>query len=233
MADGLVSMQDQFSGLDMGALIGGPLKAACDAQVMLAKATSDFIQNVGMDAEDENGIRKVRTVDFSFERPSTAEDGKGIGTEKVSLSVPLLSIVKVPTLAVDDVNVTFDMEVKSSVRSEKSSDKNLGIDAKMGLKVGPFTADVSIKGSISAHESNTRSSDNSAKYHVEVHAKDTGMPEGLAKVLDILASASAPAQIDTVQSKEEKQDGAAAGSIAGTGMPTKETGKPPEQTKKS
>lgn len=204
MAEELVSMQDQFSGLDMGALIGGPLKAACDAQVLLAKATSDFIENVGMDAVDENGVRKVRTVDFSFERPSTSPDGEGIGTEKVNLSVPLLSIVKVPTLAVDDVNVTFDMEVKSSVRSEKKLDKSLGVDAKMGLKAGPFTADVSIKGSVSSHESNTRSSDNSAKYHVQVHAKDTGMPEGLAKVLDILSSASAPASINALPKEETK-----------------------------
>lgn len=203
MADELVKMQDQFSGLDMGALIGGPLKAACDAQIMMAKATSDFIQNVGLDAADANGVRKVRTVDFSFERPATLESGEGIGTEKVSLSVPLLSIVKVPTLAVDDVNVTFDMEVKSSTKSEKTSDKKGELDAKMGLKVGPFTANVSIKGSIAAHESNTRSSDNSAKYHVEVHAKDTGMPEGLAKVLDILATASSPAQIESVNGSKK------------------------------
>ncbi len=181
MADELVKMQDQFSGLDMGALIGGPLKAACDAQIMMAKATSDFIQHVGMDDVDASGVRKVRTVDFSFQRPSTAGDGNGIGMEKVNLNVPLLSIVKIPTLSVDDVNVTFDMEVKSSVSSEKTSDKSGSLDAKMGLKLGPFSADVSIKGSISAHESNTRKSDNSAKYHV--------------------STASAPAQIEAVNNE--------------------------------
>lgn len=214
MADGLVSMQDQFSGLDMGALIGGPLKAACDAQIMMAKATSDFIEHVGMDDVDANGVRKIRTVDFSFARPSTSGDGNGIGMEKVNLSVPLLSIVKIPTLAVDDVDVTFDMEVKSSVCSEKSSDKKGELDAKMGLKVGPFSANVSIKGSISAHESNTRKSDNSAKYHVQVHAKDTGMPEGLAKVLDILSTASAPAQIEAMK-KDEKAGGTSGGGTSG------------------
>lgn len=203
MANDLVKVQDQFSGLDMGALIGGPLKAACDAQIMMAKATSDFIQNVGMDAANTSGIRKVRTVDFSFQRPSTAGDGKGIGMEKVNLSVPLLSIVKIPALSVDDVNVTFDMEVKSSVSSESSADEKVEAEAKAGF----FGASVSIKGSVSAHQSNTRKSDNSAKYHVEVHAKDSGMPEGLAKVLDILSTASAPAKIEAVgnDGKTEKQ----------------------------
>ena len=203
MANDLVKVQDQFSGLDMGALIGGPLKAACDAQIMMAKATSDFIQNVGMDAANTSGIRKVRTVDFSFQRPSTAGDGKGIGMEKVNLSVPLLSIVKIPALSVDDVNVTFDMEVKSSVSSESSADEKVEAEAKAGF----FGASVSIKGSVSAHQSNTRKSDNSAKYHVEVHAKDSGMPEGLAKVLDILSTASAPAKIEAVgnDGKTEQQ----------------------------
>lgn len=214
MADGLVNMQDQFSGLDMGALIGGPLKAACDAQIMMAKATSDFIEHVGMDDVDQHGVKKIRTVDFSFERPSTSGDGNGIGMEKVNLSVPLLSIVKIPTLAVDDVNVTFDMEVKSSVCSEESSDKNLQGSAGASYKAGPFSASVSIKGSISAHESNTRTSDNSAKYHVQVHAKDTGMPEGLAKVLDILSTASAPAQIEAMK-KDEKSGGTSGGSDSG------------------
>ncbi len=37
MADGLISVANQFSGLDMAALIGGPLKAACDAEMMLAR----------------------------------------------------------------------------------------------------------------------------------------------------------------------------------------------------
>ncbi len=203
MANDLVKVQDQFSGLDMGALIGGPLKAACDAQIMMAKATSDFIQNVGMDAANTSGVRKVRTVDFSFQRPSTAGDGKGIGMEKVNLSVPLLSIVKIPALSVDDVNVTFDMEVKSSVSSESSADEKVEAEAKAGF----FGASVSIKGSVSAHQNNTRKSDNSAKYHVEVHAKDSGMPEGLAKVLDILSTASAPVKIEAVgnDGKTEKQ----------------------------
>ncbi|MCM1245404.1 MAG: DUF2589 domain-containing protein [Roseburia sp.] len=215
MADELVSMQDQFSGLDMGALIGGPLKAACDAQIMMAKATSDFIQHVGMDDVDEHGVRKIRTVDFSFARPSTSGDGNGIGMEKVNLSVPLLSIVKIPTLSVDDVDVTFDMEVKSSVCSEKTSDRKGEVDGKMGVKVGPFSANVSIKGSISAHESNTRKSDNSAKYHVQVHAKDSGMPEGLAKVLDILSTASAPAQIEAIE--QDGKGGSAQGGTASGG----------------
>ena len=39
------------------------------------------------------------------------------------MEVPLLSIVPIPTLAIDDTNITFDMEVKSAECSEKPRDK--------------------------------------------------------------------------------------------------------------
>ncbi len=51
---------------------------------------------------------------------------------------------------------------------------------------------MSIQGKVSAHKESTRKSDNSAKYHVEVHAEDRGMPEGLARVMDILQTSVAP-----------------------------------------
>ena len=58
-----------------------------------------------------------------------------------------------------------------------------------------ISAEVKIHGAISAHQENTRSTDRSAKYHVQVQARDDGMPEGLARVLDILHNAVAPVSI--------------------------------------
>ena len=192
MANDLVKMQNEFSGLDMGALIGGPLTAVCDAQTMLAKSTVDFIEKVGLAAPDGNSPPKVRTTKFSFDRAAEGTGGQGTGTERMAMEVPLLSIVKIPTFAVDHASISFDMEVKSSTAAETSSDKKGELDAEAGFKYGPFHMDVKVKGSIACHESNTRTSDNSAKYHVDVYARDFGMPEGLARMLDILAQSAAP-----------------------------------------
>lgn len=192
MADTIVN---QFSGLDMAALIGGPLKAACDAQSMLAHSTLDFIEEVGLEAPDANGVRKVRTANFSFDRAAEqTADGKSV-SERVEMNVPLLAIVNVPALSIDVVDVTFDMEVKSSTSSESSSDKTGELEANAGLKIGPFSMNVKIKGSIACHEKNTRSSDNSAKYHVQVHASQQKTPEGLMRMLDIISSAVAPSSV--------------------------------------
>ena len=72
--DGLVNMSNQFAGLPMRDLIGGPLQAACDAQNMLAAATSNFIQDVGLQKSGDgaNAALTARTVDFSFDRPAPA-----------------------------------------------------------------------------------------------------------------------------------------------------------------
>lgn len=187
MADGLVNMGQQFSGLPMQDLIGSPLRAACDAQVMLAGATAKFINEVGFERDNKGNVLGTRIMDFKFNKPVMDEKGV-MKHQEVSLAVPMLSIVNIPSLSVKSVDISFDMEVKSSFEEKSSDDKSAKVDAKLGW--GPVS--VSVSGSVSSHKENTRKSDNSAKYHVEVHALDNGMPEGLSRVLDILQSAIAP-----------------------------------------
>lgn len=198
----LEKMGDQFKGLPMGDLIGGPLTAACNAQVQLANATANFIKVVGFlppagNNTDPNAVGDIRTATFKFNRPTgAAPDANGVvPMEAVQLDVPLLAIVRVPALAIDKVDITFDMEVRNSESSKDSTDASASLNAQLKFGWGMFSGTVSISGSVSTHKENTRSSDQTAKYHVEVHAADDGMPEGLARVLDIVAQSVAPKQI--------------------------------------
>ena len=193
MADTLVNMSDQFGGLPMDQLIGGPLKAACSAQVLLAKASSDFIQEVGLDTDATGKIMSARTVDFSFNKPVQDPDGT-TKMEKVDLQVPLLAIINTPSLSVKEAEVRFTMEVKSSTSSKQTSDSKADLTAHAKYNAGFFSCDVTIHGSVANHSENSRKSDNSAKYDVKVVARDDGPPEGLMKVLDMLNDAIAPTQ---------------------------------------
>jgi hypothetical protein len=312
---------NEFSGLPIADLIGGPLKAACDAQIRLAKATADFINTVGfnpvLDANNKpTGKLEPKQIDFSFWQPLpvaakevlatgtltlsgtattadkitnvtmsktmtgattptvveilgvtvpfntsleqtaadvasqinryhstpaftatangkvvtiTASPGSGAsgngwqaagqtgtgatlvltGTltgggvdgggdsqvQKVVLSVPFLAIVNVPALMVKTVDITFDMEVKSSESHKDELSEEASMDASVKIGWGPVSAEVKIHGAISAHQENTRSTDRSAKYHIQVHASDDGMPEGLSRVLDMLQKAIAPVSV--------------------------------------
>ena len=196
MADELIDIASQFKGLPMGDLIGGPLKAACDAQQHLAVATADFIKQIGFmppNPSDPNGVGATRLAHFGFKRvvPDPADPTKTT-EQDVTLDVPLLAIVKVPNLSITRVDITFDMEVKSSFLAKDSTDTAGKFAADAHLSMGPFSLNVHVEGSVATHKENTRSSDNSAKYHVQVLAEDSGMPEGLARVLDILHTAIVP-----------------------------------------
>lgn len=214
------TMADQFRGLPMGDLIGAPLTAACDAQVRLANATADFIKVIGFLPPTAEGkeVGDVRKVSFKFDRPSQSVEGKdGVNAmETVELEVPLLAVVKVPNLSINKVDISFDMEVKNSERSSETEDKSAKLSAEAKVGWGPFSAKVNISGSVASHKENTRSSDQSAKYHVEVHAVDDGMPEGLSRVLDMIAQSVAPKAI-TQQAAIANGGGAGGGSTGGSG----------------
>jgi hypothetical protein len=197
-------MSAEFSGLPMDQLIGAPLKAACDAQTLLARATAEFIRTVGMepagDGKDPNKL-KARTVDFTFDRPRSNPNpalpaGGGAAQdnaiETMKLSVPLLAILNTPSLSVKEVDVEFTMEVKSATSSKDTKESAGDFTAKGSGGFGPFSVSVEVHGSVSSKSENTRTSDNSAKYDVKVVARDDGMPEGLRRVLDMLNNSLAP-----------------------------------------
>jgi hypothetical protein len=210
----------EFKGLPMADLIGGPLAAATDAEIRLADATARFIQLVGFQpppsanptanppipAPGPDDVGPIRNVAFTFTRPvqvpaipanpsatpPTSFVPATTSTETVSLNFPFLAMLRVPALSIDTVDIVFDMEVKSSSSSKSDLDESLSAKVDASAKWGAVRVAVSIQGSVSSHKENTRSTDNSAKYHVEVHASDKGMPEGLSRMLDILQSAIVP-----------------------------------------
>ena len=182
-----MAIAEQFAGLDMGQLIGAPLDAAANASIMLARGTADFISQVGFDKDG-----KTRTSSFAYQRKTVNDDGTS-NLESMNVEIPLLAIVPIPNLQIDEVNVIFDMEVKQSEKSDKSLDIGASLTGSLGW--GPFK--VSVTGSVSAHESNTRSSDNSAKYHVDVRATNHGTPEGLSRVLDMISAGISPSLVSS------------------------------------
>ena len=99
----------QFEGLPMESLIGSPLKAACNAQAKLAETTAQFIRTAGLES---SGSGDVKTATFTF-RKKGADESDDLSDREVSLQVPFLAIVPIPSLAIEDIDVNFDMDVKS------------------------------------------------------------------------------------------------------------------------
>ena len=162
------NIANQFTGLPIENLISAPLLAAANGQKALAATTAQFITEVGMDSSGN-----TKSVKFNYED----------GTEQVALNVPLLSIINVPSLCVDEIDINFDMEVSTQAASKSSTDTSAELTVKGGF--GCWSA--KFTGKVSHHSENSRQSDTSAKYTVSVKGKDK-KPEGLMKVLDMLNS---------------------------------------------
>src|SRR5205085_6404650 len=117
--------------LPMEQIIGGPLQAIVKAQSLAANATATFIQQVGLLPADPNnpGAGSVaRTVDFSFKRLKPPPDDKSSVTqETVSLTVPLLTIVPVPFIRIEEATIDFECKVSSSTLD--TSQHNVGVEA--------------------------------------------------------------------------------------------------------
>jgi len=162
----MANIANQFTGLPIENLIAAPLLAACEGQKALAQSTAQFISEVGMD-KDGN----TKSVAFKY----------ADGSESVALDVPLLSIINIPSLCVDEIDINFDMEVSTQSASKSSTDSSAELSVKAGF--GCWSA--SFTGKVSHHSENSRKSDSSAKYSISVKGKQE-KPEGLMKVLDML-----------------------------------------------
>ena len=194
------SISDQFKGLPIGELISQPLLAAAQAQGKLAGITENFIKEVGLQdvgKDPKNPVLKARTVDFHYDAVIEEKDTSGETTTKVEprhMKVPLLGIVNTPNLSVKDVTIDFDMKVQSSTEHNDSTSVKVDTSVKYASWWSPVSA--SMTASVGSKSSNTRKTDNSARYTVHCEARDDGPPEGLMKVLDILGDAIKPTPAD-------------------------------------
>ncbi|MDE7140609.1 MAG: DUF2589 domain-containing protein [Treponemataceae bacterium] len=153
-----------MNGVRISDLIAAPLTAAADAQSELALRTVEFIRGVGMET-DENGRTAAKNISFGVKAPS----GDGDGTKEIEVSAPLLAVVPVPSLAVEEIDVGFQMEVTSAQNGGDGSG-------------------IVMCGQVSSSADQTRESNQSAKYQISVKARRQQQSEGLSRLLDILAS---------------------------------------------
>jgi len=214
----LVSMAQQFSGLPMRSLIGGPLTAAAQANSMMAITQTKFLLDTcfnktpatGKDSEPTlSPIMVTMTLTRGIIEQEAGEDGKpGSTTIKpfpTTFELPLLTLVPLNSLAVTDVQVGFDMEVKSSYSDESSQQTSSKTHeaASFDAKIGEGFWSVEVKGNVS-HDSSSSSSQkatyqksNSAKYTVSVTAGQLPLPEGVTTIIQAYTNNISPITADT------------------------------------
>jgi len=184
----------ELASIPFGALIGGPLNAAIEAQASAAKTTTDFIYEVGFSSNGtqstttDDNVGAVRNVTFTYK----VEDVSN-GVQDATLTVPILTIIPIPYLRIDEMTIDFSAKINSvqsySSATKKETSFDLNADVRFGW--GPVKAKISAGYSSKRKTDTERKSKYSTEYGLDINLKaiQDDMPGGMARMLTILENA--------------------------------------------
>lgn len=188
---------NEISSISLGSIIGGALSAIVEAQSQAAHTTVNFINEVGF--EGKQGERKPVYIDFQYEKmiipeKETQQEEAEKQKQITSLKVPLLTMVPIPYIRVDDATIDFNVKINSVQETKTSSDLNYGGKTEAFANYNGFRFKTGIKLSASISNQKKSSTSDTVKrdysLNIHVHAKQDDMPAGVEYLLDLLSDAS-------------------------------------------
>lgn len=193
--------------LPFGNIIGGPMKAAIEAQALAAKSTIDFIQTVGFKKQtgDEmfptpSGTGEVDSADFGDIRTVTfvysTHDTITNTSKDVELTVPILTIVPIPFLRIDEMTIDFTAKILEEFKHAQTSKTDIDFSTSTNGSWKSWWSPVSVNftASLSTKHSSTAASSSRLQtectMNVHVRAVQDAIPAGLGRVLNILETSA-------------------------------------------
>jgi hypothetical protein len=190
----MAGIADQFAGLPIEELIVSPIIGMAKGQAKLNEVTWKYISEVAF-VTDKDGNTTARSLDVEMNRVVTNGDTGEQEIQKLYNKVPMLPLVPLPSLAITSADIEFAMEVKTSEASKDTSASENSYEMSAGGKWWGMSFNAKVAGKVSTNKENTRSTDNSAKYNVKVHAEQLPATEGMLKLSDYLTQMLEPSLI--------------------------------------
>ena len=203
----------ELSSIDFESMLGAPLIAVVHAQAQSAMTTVNFIKEVGFkkttnaqNAGDYSETQEPIYVTFKYPKelspyqpavaadstatpPIAASDAVPAVYEDQELSVPILTMLPIPFIRMEETTIDFKAKI-TSVEYRKT-DTNFKISAELEAKAGWLWGSAKLKVNTSYQRSTTAGSNVNRTYSMDVHIKavQDEMPAGMEKLLGILENA--------------------------------------------
>jgi hypothetical protein len=194
-------------------MIGGPLVAVINAQAQAAMSTVNFIKTVGFKAPSAEQIAGGDTetsdpiyVSFKYPKelspyvpavaanptatpPVPASPAVPAVYETQELTVPILTILPIPYIRIDEVTIDFNAKINSVEYRKTSTD--LKINTAYEAKAGFFFASAKFKVETAFQRTTQQGNTVNRTYSLAIHVKavQDEMPAGMERILGILESA--------------------------------------------
>jgi len=175
--------------------------AEATASVSGGRVTSIVFQSYGSGYTSAPTIRveeagspaagfKAATIQVAF---TPKKDQSPAVFQEMKIEVPILSIVPIPYLRVEEVTIDFNAKINSTQTSEETRERQWGTSGETSGKVGILfaKASVSMKASV-ANKSTSKSAGSIERTYsmaVKVRAVQDELPAGMEKMLGILEDA--------------------------------------------
>lgn len=177
--------------MELHQLIAAPLLATVDADSLAARRYLDYLCTVAFESYDRQTGRTgpLRMLRFSYNSTDAT------GSRKRQVAVPMLSLVPLPLLQVQEADFDFDIHIMDAVSTRKEEQFSF----KEGKAVSPADDDpgdgLRIRASLAPQQSGGReaAAQQSLTANMKVHVKmgQAGLPGGLAKLLNLAAGDAA------------------------------------------
>ncbi len=200
----MTNLVQELNSLDFSVYIGGPLQAAVDAQHAASMSQVKFIKEVGFistpavyNSSSPPAIitpakNDLRYVDFKYTKQvpnpafksTEAESATNERFKKVEviIAVPFLTMLTIPALRIEEVNIDFNAKLTSVETSNLSSEFSASAEASGKLWKVRFKASASYKRS----SSSTSNIEKTYNLGVRVRAVNDELPAGLDRILTML-----------------------------------------------
>jgi hypothetical protein len=184
MADASTNIATQFTSVPIETLICSPILAVAKGQQALIQVYLDTINKLAY-ATDKNGntTNATNLLKMTVNRSVSDDTGK-ITPQPYTIEAPLIAMVPIPALTMDEITVDFDMEVSAHEETDDKSSSSADFEAKYSA---PFGFSGSVSGKVSSDSEHKRSTDSSATYKIHARAVQQPPSEGMAKLTAIMA----------------------------------------------
>ncbi|MDN3205033.1 DUF2589 domain-containing protein [Algoriphagus sediminis] len=167
-------------------LLGAPMAAVVQAEAIAAKATAEFIQEVGFsksEVNEDGNFGTVRNVTFSYNRIEA--DGQ---TRMTNISVPLLTVIPIPSLKVAEAEIEFDLALSQPNSSTEGGESSSGKDRRSPFLSRSLRLKAIIGKKAQEGKANTTNSA-TANMNVKIRLAQAEPTIGMVQLLNILDNA--------------------------------------------
>lgn len=190
----MANLVQELNSLEFSVYIGGPLQAAVDAQHSASMSQVNFIKEVGFVTTTTSGVTTtdLRYVEFKYKKrvpnptydstATTAPNNQQFIDSNVTIEVPFLTMLTIPALRIEEINIDFNAKLTSVETTAASSEFSGSAELSAKFWKVRFKASASYKRSTSS----TTNIEKTYNLGVRVRAVNDELPAGLDRILTML-----------------------------------------------